>query len=566
VLQNVHDMIVRDRNRPSVIVWATRLNETSSQNNQALYAQTRQLAASLDGSRQTTGAMSTQSTTDWAQDVFAYDDYQSAGNNHTDASLSPPVSGVPYLVSEAVGALDGAPLYRWVDSEATLALQAKMHAQVHEIAQSNAAYAGLLGWAGIDYASLSGGNRIWHNVKWPGVLDTFRIPKPGAAFYRSQTDPSLAPVILPVFFWDFGSGSPANGPGPATMIATNCDQLEIFINGTQVATGTPDTTNYAHLAHPPVFVDLTSSGAGSPELRIDGYLSGQKVASLSMSSDTAQDRLSLTIEDASINGDGTDTTRFTFRALDKYGNQRPYLTGDVTLTVGGPATLVAENPFSFAEYGGCGGGFLRSTLGGQGVVTVTAQHPTLGRASGQLTVVNVAVTDVSGGASGSSPSSGSSSSGAASGAGTPTAPAGTATASPRPPVATGQPVPKSRVRSALRAVLSPTGIQARIGRLLHNSGYSVHFDAPSAGRLVIGWYHMRPAVSGAVRHPPRRVLVAALSATIKRPGRAKLKLRLTSPGRSLLRSARHEQLTAEATFTPVGQSKTTANKVIHLRR
>ena len=29
VLQNVHDMVVRDRNRPSVIVWATRLNETA---------------------------------------------------------------------------------------------------------------------------------------------------------------------------------------------------------------------------------------------------------------------------------------------------------------------------------------------------------------------------------------------------------------------------------------------------------------------------------------------------------------------------------------------------------
>ena len=30
VLQNVHDMVVRDRNRPSVIVWATRLNETAN--------------------------------------------------------------------------------------------------------------------------------------------------------------------------------------------------------------------------------------------------------------------------------------------------------------------------------------------------------------------------------------------------------------------------------------------------------------------------------------------------------------------------------------------------------
>ena len=64
--------------------------------------------------------------------------------------------GVPYLVSEAVGALDGSPTYRWVDSGAVLAEQALLHAQVHNIARSDPRYAGLLGWAGIDYASLRG--------------------------------------------------------------------------------------------------------------------------------------------------------------------------------------------------------------------------------------------------------------------------------------------------------------------------------------------------------------------------------------------------------------------------
>ena len=73
VVQNVHDMVMRDRNRPSVIVWATRLNETG--NPTALYKQTRQTAGQLDTSRQTSGAMRIYSTKDWAQDVFAYDDY-----------------------------------------------------------------------------------------------------------------------------------------------------------------------------------------------------------------------------------------------------------------------------------------------------------------------------------------------------------------------------------------------------------------------------------------------------------------------------------------------------------
>ena len=358
VVENVQDMVVRDRNRPSLIVWATRLNETA--NYPSLYAQTRQLAYSLDGSRQTTGAMDVQSTSGWAEDVFAYDDYHSSNGN---AILEPPVPGVPYMVSEAVGALDGAPLYRWVDTEATLAIQARMHAQVHDLAQSNNSYAGLLGWAGIDYASLSGGNRIWHNVKWPGVLDTFRVPKLGAAFYQSQVDPAVTPVVLPVFFWDFGPSSPANGPGAGTMIATNCDRLEIYVGGQHFATGTPDTQDYGSLAYPPVIVDLTVDGTGQPDLLVQGFLGTQQVATLQMSSDTSKDELVLTVDDSSIQGDGTDATRFTFRGLDVYGNQRPYPSGDVTLTLTGPATLVADNPFPFATYGGVGGGFISRSPG-----------------------------------------------------------------------------------------------------------------------------------------------------------------------------------------------------------
>jgi hypothetical protein len=96
-----------------------------------------------------------------------------------------------------------------------------------------------------------------------------------------------------------------------------------------------------------------------------------------------QDQLAL--EDAR-QGDGTDATRFTFRSLDAYGNQRPYPSGDVTLALNGPATLIADNPFPFATFGGVGGAFIRSQPGTSGTVTVTATHPALGQAVAQLTV------------------------------------------------------------------------------------------------------------------------------------------------------------------------------------
>ncbi len=173
-LQNVHDMVLRDRNRPSVIVWATRLNETQSF--PTLYAEARRLADTLDGTRPTSGAMTTQSRTGWAEDVFAYNDYGSTdyGSASADVAISPPVPGVPYLISEAVGALTGPPQYRWIDPSSTLQAQAKLHAQVNQQARANPAYAGVPSWAGVDYASLVGGNRVWNKFRSPGVLDTFR--------------------------------------------------------------------------------------------------------------------------------------------------------------------------------------------------------------------------------------------------------------------------------------------------------------------------------------------------------------------------------------------------------
>ncbi|HWG14385.1 MAG TPA: glycoside hydrolase family 2 TIM barrel-domain containing protein, partial [Streptosporangiaceae bacterium] len=385
VTQNVRDMVLRDRNRPSVIIWGTRLNETPDC--PGLYARTRQLARELDGSRPSSGTMDRHSTRGWSEDVFAFDDYRTVDGH---ATLRPPLDGVPYLVTEAVGVLNGPPVYRWADPDRTLAAQALLHAEAHDIAGSDQRYAGLLGWCAADYASLNGGDRVWDNLKTPGVVDTFRVAKPGAGFYQSQGDPGTGPVIRPAFCW----GPGRTGPGPAAVIFTNCDRLEIYIGGQHAATGMPDRQRFAHLAHPPVFVDLTVDASPPvlpappvlPELRIDGYLAGRKVATTVMSADPSLDRLSLTASDTAIGADGSDATRITVRAVDAHGNHRRGVAGNVALTVTGPAVLIGDNPFPFGAYGPVGGAFVRSLPGQTGLVAVSAEHPALGHATVQVTI------------------------------------------------------------------------------------------------------------------------------------------------------------------------------------
>jgi beta-galactosidase len=387
-LSDVTNMVIRDRNRPSVVVWGTRLDETK--NYPELYATARQLAYRYDGSRPTAGAVTFHGTAGWAEDVFSYDDYRIVDG---EPSLFPPVAGVPYLVSEAVGAAVD-PTYRWLDPPATLANQAYAHALVHDQARSNPRYAGVLAWAGIDYysapntADAASLPKNWRSMRTPGVLDVFRVPKPGASIYQAQADPAARPVIIPAFWWD-----DASPPGANSLFATNCDRLELYLAGRHWQTVTPDTADFGSLRYPPALADLSGAvrrgGRSLPDLRVDGYLGTRLAATLQMTADTSGDKLVLAVADAEIAADGSDATAITVRVTDAYGNHRPGTAGGVTLALAGPGTLIAANPFPLAALGGVGGGFIRSRAGKAGRVTLTATHSALGRAQAGLTVTSV---------------------------------------------------------------------------------------------------------------------------------------------------------------------------------
>lgn len=378
VVQNVTDMVRRDRSRPSVVIWGVQVNESTP--DPALYSRTKAVADALDGTRQTSGAMDIYSTATWVQEVFAYNDYT---HSSTAAGLLPPLAGVPYLVTEAVGALDGAPYYRRTDTQAIQQEQARLHAEVHDDAASTPRYSGLLAWCAFDYDSLNG--FVFENVKWPGVADTFRVLKPGAAFYQSQVDPSSRVVIAPAFYWDFSAVSPVTSLGASAMVCSNCDRLEVYVGGAHHSSLLPDATTYPHLTYPPFLLDVSSvDGATLPELRIDGYLGDRLAGSARFAADTRGDRLAVTVDDAELVADGSDATRVVFRAVDRYGAPRPYVTGDVNLDLVGPGHLVGETPFAFGTNGGVGAAWIRSVAGRQGTVTLTARHARLG--SGKVTV------------------------------------------------------------------------------------------------------------------------------------------------------------------------------------
>ena len=136
------------------------------------------------------------------------------------------------------------------------------------------------------------------NVKWAGVADGFRVPKPGAAIYQTQGDPAVRPVIIPVFFWEAGGAVPA--PSPTVMIASNCERLEVWVGGTHVASALPafGSPLYGGLIHPPFLVRLPKRiPHPAPELLVQGFVGGRPAAQLRMSANPAGDALAMTVDD-----------------------------------------------------------------------------------------------------------------------------------------------------------------------------------------------------------------------------------------------------------------------------
>lgn len=409
--QNTADMVTRDRNHPSIIIWGVQVNESQlDTTTDGLYAQTRDIANGLDGSRATSGAAKQYNPDNWVQPVRTHNDY-SHSSDHMNASLQPPIAGSPYLVTEAVGALTGAGAYRLTDGQFVQQLQARQHAQVVDAARGDSRYAGVTPWAGIDYQSAQAGeSRIWQRMKWTGVVDTHRILKHSAAVYRAQRPLTQGPTLFPAFDWDFGANS-VKSLGTRAYVFSNCTSIQAFLDGTLYATLAPNTAGFPNLLAPPFFLDTSGVNATSPpELRLDGYDGMTLVVSKTFSPDTSGDRLQVSADDASIVADGSDATRVSFMIVDKHGNRRANSAGNVTISISGPGTwgtgklslltmsaspavltgpgqsstvtaTLTNGAFELGDAGGAGAIWIHGMPNVVGTITVTVTHPILGSQS-----------------------------------------------------------------------------------------------------------------------------------------------------------------------------------------
>lgn len=323
LLQALEEMILRDRNHPSIISFGVRVNESAD--NHTLYTRTNTLARQLDPSRQTHGVRrSNGSTSEFLEDVWT--------RNFSIPETFPNPS--PWVTTETVG--HNFPAHSWDDNQHLID-----HLFEHVTCQStnyrNNAIGGVLGWCAFDYNSshsnavdLEGGSY----VSYHGVADIYRLPKIAGYFFQSQRDPDVyGPMVYITHQW-------ANAlPSNTVTVVSNCEEVELFINGTSRGRIPPNKNT--ELPHG--LFQFSNIPFSPGEIRALGYMRGVQAASHTRHTPGSPLKL-LMYPDTLTLYDSGDMTRIVVVVADEYDQVIPRASNSVTLSVSGPGEFLGESP------------------------------------------------------------------------------------------------------------------------------------------------------------------------------------------------------------------------------
>ena len=383
--QDAREMIRRDRNHPSVIIWEAALNESD---NSSLAAELYRIVH-----EEFPGPECYAAGDPIRQPVPGFDgwDVTYGGWRHVDPSK-------PSWIREWGDQVDN-----WSDQqgrvrvarscgEVPMLVQASSHIEsLNRIYQSDSRPAGADLWAGID------AYRGYHHQPFLGApLDLFRIPKFDYFMFQSQRPSQVQPALTgsgPMIF----IANYATFHSPLEVIVfSNCEQVRLTQNGKPVATQSPDT-GYK-IPHPPftfkvgdfsgtrsmLFGNAVSPGAPwvpIGELLAEGLIGDKVVAKHLVHSPGVPQNIRLDLDVCGIDpvADGTDWVRVYAHICDARDMTYPYSDDMVTFAVEGEGALIGDerifaNPVR-AE-AGIATALVRMTRT-PGLVTVRASSPGL---------------------------------------------------------------------------------------------------------------------------------------------------------------------------------------------
>lgn len=244
--RNVREMVLRDRNHPSIVLWGVRINE--SEDNHNFYQETNRIAHMLDDTRPTGGVRNIPHS-QFLEDVYTFNDFTHNGSNQALAKKTKITKKKhPYLVTEFNGHMFPTKRY---DDENKRVEHALRHLRIiNSACDPKNGISGAIGWCMNDYNThqeFGSGDLVCYH----GVLDMFRIPKLASYVYSSQQDNH--PVLELSSYMHIGDCP--SGIIDRVYAFTNCDYIKLYRNNEYVKTFYPAREEYPNLKHPPIIID-----------------------------------------------------------------------------------------------------------------------------------------------------------------------------------------------------------------------------------------------------------------------------------------------------------------------
>lgn len=330
--KDMANMILRDRNHPSIILWSigNEVGEAGRKDNEGIERATmlRDFVHKLEPSRLVTLAAQNNHREEFASvpDVIGY--------NYLEARMLSDKKKLPEricLVSEEL------PYYRGEEGR----LRSYTPLNPWQIVADNDFVAGGFIWPGVDYLGESG----WPSKGWPnGLFDVCMFEKPRAAYHRAMWNPEPMVHIAvldqaldidhgrdlwqwpPIAsHWNF----PDKYRGMVMEIrtTTNCESVELFLNGNSM--GRHKTANFTNNT----IVWCLPYNPGKLEAK--GYNGETEVASYRLITSGEADAAIVTADRTELRADGQDLSHIAIHLLDKDGNRVQTDDRKVTVTVKG---------------------------------------------------------------------------------------------------------------------------------------------------------------------------------------------------------------------------------------
>ena len=372
--RDLEDMVLRDRNHPSIVLWSIG-NEIPEQGDPSGTPIARELAGiirSLDKTRPITSNCNDPNTNNYIIKSGALDIVGFSYHLNDYATFQKNFPGQKLIGSETTSALETRGHYdlpsdsirvwptRWdrpfKDGNPDNTVSAydncrvpwgETHEEALRTVMDDNFVAGMFIWTGFDYLGEPTPYEWPSRSSYFGIIDLAGFPKD--AYYLYQSEWTKKPVLHvfppwnPQVWTEIKNGKPdwKQGDSVDVWAYTNCDKVELFLNGKSLGTK-EKTTGELHLMWRVKYEPGT--------LKAVGYKDGKEILTSIDKTAGKPAKISVEPDRKTIHADGRDLSFVTVKVLDKDGTMVPYAGNLVNFKISGEGKIAGVDNGSETDH------------------------------------------------------------------------------------------------------------------------------------------------------------------------------------------------------------------------